>query len=124
MSVDIDRAVELYNANTDSVPGPLQGVVASNTTELQIQKAQQKYYTLETDGSMNITDVTVGETDTPDVIVKTDRDTACALYTASNPVNAFNTAYSNDEITVEANGVVNQAKIFVVEKVVEVLNIL
>jgi hypothetical protein len=72
---------------------------------------------------MNITDVTVGKTDTPDVIVKTDRDTACSLYTAPNPVNTFNTAYSNGEITVEANGVVNQAKIFVVEKVVEALNI-
>ena len=65
----------------------------------------------------------VGSADTPDVIVKAERDTACTLYTAPNPVRAFETAYNNGEITVEATNPVDSAKVYVVDKVVGVLGL-
>jgi len=122
--IDVDYAVDLYNENTDSVPSLLQGVIASNTTELQIEDAEQDAYTLQTDGSMEITDVELGSADDPDVIVQTNRETACVLATADDPIDAFNTAYENDEVTVEGQGTVESAKVYVVEIAMEVMNFL
>jgi len=121
--VDIATAVSLYNANTDAVPGPIASVISTNTTEIRIENASQKRYTATTDGNMQIVDTAVGPGDEPDVIVKTDRDTACALYTANKPVEAFETAYNNGEITVEATNPVDSAKVYIVDKVVGVLGL-
>ena len=122
--VPVAQATELYNNNTDAVPDIIRSAVASNTTELQISNASQEYYTVNTNDDLKITDVTVGEASNPDVIVQTDRDTACALYTSEEPVTTFEQAYADGEIEIEANGFVDSAKVYVVDKVVKALNIL
>ena len=121
--VDIDTAVSLYNANTDAVPGPIASIISTNTTEIRIENAAQKQYTASTDENMQIVHTTVGPAGEPDVIVKTDRDTACALYTANKPVDAFETAYNNEEITVEATNPIDSAKVYIVDKIVGVLGL-
>ena len=78
--IQIDQVVTLYNDNTDAVPSMVGSVAAANTTELQIQNAAQEYYTLQADGSLEITSVALGEAEDPNVIVETDRQTACSLY--------------------------------------------
>ena len=121
--VDMATAASLYNENTDAVPGTIASVISTNTTEVQVENATQKRYTVNTDENMKIVDTAVGPADEPDVIVKTDRDTACAVYTANKPVAAFETAYNNEEITVEATNPVDSAKIYIVDKAVGVLGL-
>lgn len=122
--VNVDKATKLYNNNTDAIPSPIASVLGANQTEIQIDNAAQKYYSVQTASDMTITSVELGQSESPDIIVKTDRDTACSLYTASNPVNTFETAYNNDEIDVKATDPVGSAKVFVVEKVVDILSML
>lgn len=122
--VDIRNAVSLYNANTDAVPSPIARVAGSNTTELRIEGASQPYYTLSADESLQITSLEVSQADNPDVIIKTDQETACLVATSSDPVSAFQTAYSNDEVTIEGTNTVDQAKVFVIERVLEVASLL
>lgn len=117
--VQIDQVVAFYNNNTDAVPSMIGSVAASNTTELQIQNATQEYYTLQADGSLEITSVEFGEAEDPNVIVETDRQTACSLYTAADPVAEFNEAYDSGEITIEGAGTIDKAKVFVVERAMD-----
>jgi len=91
-------------------------VAASNTTELQVKNAAQGNYTLQADGSLEITSVELGEAENPNVIVKTDRQTACSLYTAEDPVAAFNQAYDSGEITIEGDGTIDKAKVFMIKQ--------
>lgn len=120
--VDTQDAVALYNENTDAVPSVLTGAIASNTTEIRIENASQEYYTVRTNTELNVTDVSVGPADDPDLIVRSDRDTACDAYTASDRVGTLKTAYENDDITIEATGTLDKAKVFVGERAVDVLN--
>ena len=117
--IQIDQVVALYNNNTDAVPSMVGSVAASNTTELQIENAAREYYTLQADGSLEITSVALGEADDPNVIVETDRQTACSLYTAENPITEFNEAYDSGEITIEGAGTIDKAKVFVVERAMD-----
>jgi hypothetical protein len=116
LSVDVDSAVSLYNQNTDAVPSAVDTVVNSNTTHLQIRGAQQEYYTAHTDG-LNITSVELGQIGEPDVIMITDRETACDLYVSDQPVSDFQDAYANDDIELEAKGTVNSATVYAIEAV-------
>jgi hypothetical protein len=118
-AVQIDQVVAFYNNNTDAVPSMIGSVAASNTTELYIANATQRYYTLQADGSLEITSVELGEADDPNMIVETDRETACSLYTASDPVADFNQAYDSGEITIDGVGTVDKAKVFVVERAMD-----
>lgn len=117
--VEIDQVVAFYHNNTDAVPSMIGSVAASNTTELQIQNATQEYYTLQADGSLEITSVEFGEAEDPNVIVETDRQTACSLYTAADPVAEFNQAYDSGEITIEGAGTIDKAKVFIVERAMD-----
>jgi len=117
--IQIDQVVALYNDNTDAVPSMVGSVAAANTTELQIQNAAQEYYSLQADGSLEITSVALGEAEDPNVIVETDRQTACSLYTAEDPVAEFNQAYESDAITIEGAGTIDKAKVFVVERAMD-----
>ena len=114
--IQIDQVVAVYNDNTDAVPSMVGSVAASNTTELQVENAAQEYYTLQADGSLAITSVELGEAENPNVIVKTDRQTACSLYTAADPVAAFNQAYDSGEITIEGAGTIDKAKVFIAKQ--------
>lgn len=118
-NIQIDQVVALYNQNTDAVPSIVGSVAASNTTELQIDNAAQEYYTLRADGSLEITSVTLGAATDPNVIVKTDRQTACSLYTAQDPVAEFNQAYDSGAITIEGAGTIDKAKVFIVERAMD-----
>lgn len=116
--VQIDQVVALYNNSTDAVPSMIGSVAAANTTELRIKNAAQEYYTLQADGSLEITSVELGEADDPNMIVETDRQTACSLYTAENPVAEFNEAYDSGEITIKGAGMIDRTKVFVVERAI------
>ena len=118
-AVEIDQVVAFYNNNTDAVPSMIGSVAASNTTELQIQNAAQEYYTLQADGSLEITSVEFGEAEDPNVIVTTDQQTACSLYTAADPVAEFNDAYDSGEITIEGAGTIDKAKVFIVKRAMD-----
>jgi len=118
--IQIDQVVALYNNNTDAVPSMVGSVAASNTTELQVKNAAQGNYTLQADGSLEITSVELGEAENPNVIVKTDRQTACSLYTAEDPVAAFNQAYDNGEITIEGDGTIDKAKVFMIKQAMNI----
>lgn len=117
--IQIDQVVALYNNNTDAVPSMVGSVAASNTTELQIQNAAQEYYTLQADGSLEITSVELGEAENPNVIVETDRRTACSLYTAQEPIAEFNEAYDSGEITIEGAGTIDKAKVFIAKRAMD-----
>lgn len=118
-NVNYGTATSIYNNNTDAIPSPIKPVIQSNTSELQIENASQEYYTITTDDSMKITSVSLGTTSKEDVKIVTDRDTACSLYTATDPVSTFTQAYADDEIEIESKGVIKSAVTYVVEKVVK-----
>jgi len=114
--IQINQVVDVYNDNTDAVPSMVGSVAAANTTELRIKNAAQEHYTLQADGSLEITSVELGEAENPNVIVKTDRQTACSLYTAADPVATFNQAYDSGEITIEGAGTIDKAKVFIAKQ--------
>jgi hypothetical protein len=119
--IQIDQVVALYNENTDAVPSMIGSIAASNTTELQINNAAQEYYTLQADGSLQITAVKRGAADDPNVIVETDRETACSLYTAEDPVAAFNQARAAGDITIKGgDSPVDKAKVFIVKRATDI----
>jgi len=118
VEVDIDTAANLYNNNTDAVPPVISSAVNTNTSELQIRGADQEYYTARTDG-LNLTSVELGQAEEPDVVLVTDRETACSLYFSDEPVSDFQQAYIDDEIEIEAKGTANSAAVFVIEKVTD-----
>lgn len=118
VNVAIPHAIQLYNENTDSVPDMIGGAIASNTTEFIVTDSN-KTFTLQTDNSLKINSYTVSDAANPDVIVKADTDTVCSVTTATDPVAAFNTAYDSGAITIEGTNTADQAKIFVIDKVME-----
>jgi len=118
--IQINQVVDVYNDNTDAVPSMVGSVAAANTTELRIKNAAQEHYTLQADGSLEITSVELGEAENPNVIVQTDRQTACSLYTAADPVAAFNQAYDSGEITIEGAGTIDKAKVFIAERAIDI----
>ena len=75
--------------------------------------------TASNDGDFTVTGFETGEPADPDVIVETDRQTACELATAEDPVGTFQTAYANDRIEIESTGVVSGAATYVVDTVVD-----
>lgn len=123
-TVDIETAVSLFEANTDRIPGVVKPALASNTTHLHIEGAATPDYTVRTDTDLAVTGIDVGEPDDPDVIVETDRDTACELATADEPVETFRTAYANDRIEITSTGVVGGSTTYVVDRVVDAVEAL
>ena len=118
-TVDIETAVSLFEANTDRIPGVIKPALASNTTHLHIEGAATPEYTITTDADFTVTGIETGEPADPGVIVETDRNTACALATADDPVEAFQTAYANDRIEIRSTGVVGGSATYVVDRVVD-----
>lgn len=118
-TVDIETAVSLFEANTEQIPSVIKPALASNTTHLHIEGAATADYTITTDDDFTVTGIETGEPADPDVIVDTDRDTACDLATAADPVDTFRTAYANDRIEITSTGVVSGAATYVVDRVVD-----
>ncbi|WP_253737155.1 hypothetical protein [Halohasta salina] len=118
-TVDIETAVSLFESNTDQIPGAIKPALSSNTTHLHIEGAETTDYTVSTDDEFTVTGIETGEPSDPDVIVETDRGTACELATADDPVGTFQTAYANDRIEIESTGVVGGAATYVVDRVVD-----
>lgn len=115
LTVDYGTVTQLANANTDAIPGPLKSFMGANTIELEVENADQQYYTITTDSSMKITQLSLGQPESPDLMVQSDRTTACEIYTADQPANAFQTEYQAGNIDVEANGAVKSAVVSVTE---------
>ena len=118
-TVDIETAVSLFEANTDQIPSVIKPALSSNTTHLHIEGAATADYTVSTDGEFTVTGIEIGEPTDPDVIVETDRGTACELATTEDPVGTFQTAYANDRIEIRSTGVVGGAATYVVDRVVD-----
>ena len=118
-TVDIETAVSLFEANTDQIPSVIKPALSSNTTHLHIEGAETPDYTVRTDDEFAVTGIEIGEPAEPDVVVETDRQTACALATADDPVGTFQTAYANDRIEIRSTGVVGGAATYVVDTVVD-----
>ena len=118
-TVDIETAVSVFEANTDQIPGVIKPALASNTTHLHIEGATTSEYTVTTDADLTVTGIEIGEPANPDVIVATNRNTACALATADDPVETFQTAYANDRIEITSTGAVGGAATYVVDRVVD-----
>jgi len=118
-TVDIVTAVSLFEENSEQIPAVIKPALASNTTHLHIEGAETADYTVRTDGEFAVTEIEIGEPADPDVVVDTDRQTACELATAEDPVASFQTAYANDRIEIESTGVVGGAATYVVDRVVD-----
>lgn len=114
--IPIENVTTQFNQNVDKIPDKIKPFLRSNTTELQIRNASQVSYTIKTNDTFHITQATVGSPAEPDVIILTDRATACSLYTAEDPVTAFQDAYEAGDIEIEGRGLINQAKVFIVER--------
>lgn len=115
LTVDYGTVTKLANANTDAIPGPLKSFMGANTIQLEVENADQQYYTITTDSSMKITQLSLGQPESPDLLVQSDRKTACDIYTADQPAKAFQKEYQAGEIDVEANGAVKSAVVSVTE---------
>lgn len=122
--IPLDNATSAFNQNVDTIPDQIKPFLKSNTTELQIRNASQISYTIKTNDTFHITNATVGSPVEPDVIVLTDRATACGLYAAEDPVAAFQDAYKAGDIEIEGRGLINQAKVFIVERLFDAGNLI
>jgi len=120
-TVDIETGVALFEQNTDQIPTVIKPALASNTTHLHIEGAATAHYTVTTDAEFTVTGIKVGEPADPDVVVETNRKTACELATADDPVGTFQTAYANDRIEINSTGVVSGTATYVVDRVVDVV---
>ncbi|SEH67070.1 hypothetical protein SAMN05192561_12711 [Halopenitus malekzadehii] len=120
VDANVDRSVALFNDNTDAIPSSVATIVSSNTTEIRISNASQQSYTVSLNESLTITDVNVGPAADPDVTVTMNRTTACTVSTADDPVSVAQQMYRDDAITVQGNGLVNQAKTGIIDIAVEV----
>ncbi|MEA1931993.1 hypothetical protein [Halohasta litorea] len=118
-TVDIETAVSLFEANTDQIPDVIKPALASNTTHLHIEGAATADYTVTTDADFTVTGIEIGEPADPDVVVETNRNTACEITTADDPVESFQTAYANDRIEITSTGVVGGTATYVVDRVVD-----
>lgn len=122
--VDVRKAVGLYHENTDAVPPAIAPLVAANTTELRIDGASQRYYTIYMDSSLSITAVDLSQPSNPDVIVSTNRATACTVFTSATPASTAQTAYADGDISVRATNPVDQVKVSVVEGLTNIADFL
>jgi len=120
-TVDIETAVSLFEANTDQISSVIKPALSSYTTHLHIEGAETANYTVRTDDNFTVTGIEIGEPAEPDVVVETDRQTACELATAEDPVGTFQTAYANDRIEIRSTGVVSGAATYVVDRVVDAI---
>jgi len=123
IDVQVDRVIEVLNNNTDAVPSAVAPLISSNTTEVHIQTAEQNYYTVHVDNSLTITGVSTGQAENPDVIVKTDRSTACTVYTHDNPISAGLQAYENQDVTIEATNPTDKAKVYIAKRAMDVASL-
>lgn len=92
-------------------------------TEIRITNASASAYTISLNESLKITAVDVGSATDPDVAVTTTRSTACKVSTAEDPVSVAQQAYSDDEISVEGYGVVNQVKTGIVDIAIDIIRL-
>jgi hypothetical protein len=120
--VATQKIADMYNQNTDQVPSVITGLVASNTTEIRVENARQKYYTVKTNNDLNITDVSVGSADNPDIMVKLDKETVCDAYTSDDRVDTVTAAYEDGEITITATGTLDKAKVFIGKQAAGILD--
>lgn len=118
-SIDYPTVAQLYNKNTDAVPGLVKPLIQSNTTKVVIEDASQRYYTVKTNPSMEITSISLGEPTNEDVVVRTDRKTACQLYTTDQPVQTFQRVYGNDRIEINPNGTLKSAAVGIADAVAD-----
>ena len=123
IDVQVDRAIEVLNNNTDRAPSAVASLISSNTTEVHIENADEEYYTVSVDDSLAITDVSAGQAENPNVIIKTDRSTACTVYTHNNPVSAGLQAYENQDVRIEATNPADKAKVYIAERAMDVASL-
>lgn len=119
----LSTVIEQYNNNTDAVPSVIASAISSNTTQFWITDTSQNI-TLNADTSLRVTSYSTGAPESPDTVITTNSETTCTVIQSETPAKTFTEAYNNGAITVEANGTVNKAKLFVIEQVMKLSSLL
>lgn len=120
VSVPLSDVKEMYNNNTEQVPAILQPAITSNTTVIEVTGADNPHYTLRTgEGSLQATTLTATKADDPDVIVQVEKSVVCKLPQSSDPVKTLTDAHEDGALKIEAKSTVDKAKVFVVEKLID-----
>jgi hypothetical protein len=92
--------VDRYHDNLDSVPSLAEGMLTDETIHLLVNGDEGGEYTVVTDTDMRVTTFQRGEPADATMVVETDCETVRTVLDASNPADAFATAYNDGEITV------------------------
>lgn len=114
-NINVDNAVSAYNNNTDIVPNIMKSTIKTNTTDFSIKNTSMSNYTIQMNSELQITKFDTNKPSNPDAIVYTEKDVACDLVKSNEPIQDFQEAYDKGEIEIEGQGVVNSAKVFLID---------
>ncbi|MFC6939092.1 hypothetical protein ACFQE8_03830 [Salinirubellus sp. GCM10025818] len=112
--VNVDRLVEVYNANTDQAPGIVRGRLAGRSVELRVGEGSTVasadtgtvyHFTTAEDGT--ITDYGEGAAEDPDYRALTSEDAFFAVLDASDPAAEFERQRRAGDIRINGVGVTN-----------------
>lgn len=115
--VDVDRLVEVYNANVDQAPGIVRGQLAGQDIELRIGDGSTvagadtgTVYHFATAEDGTITDYGEGDSDDPDYRVRTSEDAFFAVLNASDPAAEFDRQYADGNLRIDGVGTGNTVR--------------
>lgn len=112
--VDMDRLVEVYNANVDQAPGIARGQLAGQRVELRIGEGSTvagadtgSAYHFTTAENGTITDYGEGEPADPTVRVRTSEDAYFAIVESDDPAGEFDQQYEAGNVEINGIGLTN-----------------
>ena len=115
--VDMDRLVEVYNANVDRAPDIVRGQLAGQSVELRIGDGSTvagpdagTVYHFTTAENGTVTDYASGEAPDPDYRVRTREEARLAVVNASDPSTEFDRQYEAGNVEIHGVGVTNSVK--------------
>lgn len=112
--VNVDRLVEVYNANTDQAPDIVRGRLAGRSVELRVGEGPTvagadtgTVYHFTTDDDGTITDYGEGDASDPDYRIRTSEDAFFAILGASDPAAEFERQRADGNVKINGVGVTN-----------------
>lgn len=112
--VNVDRLVEVYNANADQAPDIVRGRLAGRSVELRIGEGSTLagantgtayHFTTADDGT--VVDYGEGDASDPDYRIRTSEETFFAVLNASDPAAEFDRQYRDGNVKINGVGVTN-----------------
>jgi hypothetical protein len=120
--VDMDRLVDVYNANVDQAPSIARGQLAGQRVELRIGEGSTvagadtgTAYHFTTAENGTVTDYGEGEPADPTVRVRTSEDAFFAILESEDPAGEFDRQYDAGNVEVNGIGLSNAVKVELVK---------